>query len=516
MGQITSEEEFDKAMLEHAIPIVEQTFTNEDIKALREYLDKLEELNRETPPERITPEEWDEALEEIKKTGEIPAKYAGRIGKKELKGRELPPAQFRRWKTGEQFFAYYDIAYEEYRNQFVRVRDEYQDKIDKVIIAESVGQFTPTKSDGSLIELIKSFLDNPELVRELEKEARRLEKRQLPALGALPNTEPLNLLYHVMLGSKSGREIKGSRTNRNEHLTAERKTDGSITFTRESKGSIHTIDIKSANLLFENYHKGFTKILTFVLQELSLQGFPHFLGFPLKEMVDIGMYTTTSNAARAVNDFFVKQDNILIGGQERKKRRTISQAKGKLFYNIDISKTGFVTLAVNENLNWEYLASYFTVFPRWAYRLKTNAFAMVRYIFFVARQNGKKIKETGKFSIVLDTMREQIGLPTAEEAGKNPGKLIINPIEDAITEIEDTFRKDNDSKESVFTITPVQIGTTKINEWLQGSLEIEISGKYAETFIQIAAKAARETELWEKAKRTELAKIAAKAEAAKK
>lgn len=515
MGRTTSEEEFDKAMTEHATPIVEQTFTNEDIKALREYLDKLEELSKIPPPVKLTPEEWDEALAEIEKTGEIPAKYAGRIGKKELTGAMLPPAQAKRRKEGEKVFAYYDIAFEEYHKQFYTVREEYRHEIEKVIIANMAGQTTTKKTGGNLADLIKSILDNPEIMRELEKEARRLEKRELPALGALPNTEPFNLLYHVMIGSKGGREIKGSRTNRHEYLSAERKTDGSITFTRESKGSIHTIDIKSANLLFENYHKGFTKILTFVLQELSLQNFPHFLGFPLKEMVDIGMYTTTSNAARALNDFFVKQDNILIGGQERTKKRTISQAKGKLFYNIDISKTGFVTLAVNENLNWEYLASYFTVFPRWAYRLKTNAFAMVRYIFFVARQNGKKIKETGKFSIVLDTMREQIGLPTAEEAGKNPGKLIINPIEDAITEIEDTFRKDNDSKESVFTITPVQIGTSKINEWLQGRLEIEISGKYAETFIQIATRAVREMELWEKAKRAELAKIAAKSEAAK-
>ena len=516
MAQITSEEEFDRAMMEHSKPIVEQTFTSEDIKALREYLDKLEELSKVPPPVKLTPEEWDEALTAIEQTGEIPAKYAGRIGKRELTGPMLPPAQAKRRKEGEKFFAYYDIAFEEYHAQFYTVREEYRREIEKVIIANLAGQTTTKKTGGDIADLIKSILDNPEIMRELEKEARRLEKRELPALGALPNTEPFNLLYHIMIGSKGGRIIQGSKTNRNESLTLTRKTDGSLTYTRQSKESIQTIDIKSADLLFENYHKGFTKILTFTLQELALQNFPHFLGFPLKEMVEIGMYKTTSNAARALNDFFVKQDSILIGGQEKtKKKRLVSQAKGKLFYNIEITKSGFVTLAVNENLNWEFLASYFTVFPRWAYKLKTNAFAMVRYIFFVARQNGKKIKETGKFTILMDTVREQIGLPSAEEAGKNPGKLIINPIEDAITEIEDAFRNDADSKESVFTITPVQIGTSKINEWLQGYLEIEMSGKYAETFIQIATKAEREMEQWEKAKRAELARIAAKNETAK-
>jgi len=367
----------------------------------------------------------------------------------------------------------------------------------------------------TITDFMRRMLQNPVIMRELEKEARRMEKRELPALGALPNSEPLNLLYHIMIGSKGGRIIQGSKTNRHEALNLARKPDGSLTYTRENKGSITTVDIKSANLLFENYHKGFTKILTFVLQEMALQNFPHWLGFPLKEMVDLGMYTTTSNAARALNDFFTKQDNILIGGQAKKGKRIVSQTKGKLFYNLDIAKSGFVTLAVNESLNWEYLASYFTVFPTFAYKLKTNAFALVRYIFFVARQNGKKIKDSGKFTISLDTVREQMGLPTIEQAGKNPGKLIIKPIEDAITEIEDALQSVDEAKEYGFTITPVKTGTNKVNEWLQGYLEIGLSGKFAETFIQIATKAEREQEQWEKAKREQLARIAAREEANK-
>ena len=40
-------------------------FTSEEIKGLREYLDKLEALKQEEPPERLTPEEWDEAMNAI-------------------------------------------------------------------------------------------------------------------------------------------------------------------------------------------------------------------------------------------------------------------------------------------------------------------------------------------------------------------------------------------------------------------------------------------------------------------
>lgn len=495
-----------------------EQFTSEDIKALREYIGKLEEWDKQAPAERFTQEEWDKAIEEIEATGDIPAKYAGRIGRKAIDPDTVPAEDLRRGyviadKEGT-FYRYYDIAESEYYKKLNDIHTEYLKYFDKAI---SFSHSVPQQVDPGDTEtaFIRHILQNPVFVRELEKEARRLERRELPALGALPNSEPLNLLYHIMIGSKGGRIIQGSKTNRHENISLTPNVNGTLTYTRESKGSITTIDIKSANLLFENYHKGFTKILTFVLQEMALQNFPHWLGFPLKEMVDLGMYTTTSNAARALNDFFTKQDNILIGGQAKKGKRTISQTKGKLFYNLDIAKNGFVTLAVNENLNWEYLASYFTVFPTFAYKLKTNAFALVRYIFFVARQNGKKIKETGKFTISLDTAREQMGLPSVEEAGKNPGKLIIKPIEDAITEIEDALQSVEEAKEYGFTITPVKTGTNKVNEWLQGYLEIGLSGKFAETFVQIATKAEHEKEQWDKAKRAELARIAAKQETAK-
>ena len=64
------------------------TFTNDDIKALREYVDSLEAIAQEEPQDKLTPEEWDEAMKEIHRTGKIPAKYAGRIGENEVEVRD--------------------------------------------------------------------------------------------------------------------------------------------------------------------------------------------------------------------------------------------------------------------------------------------------------------------------------------------------------------------------------------------------------------------------------------------
>ena len=162
----------------------------------------------------------------------------------------------------------------------------------------------------------------------------------------------------------------------------------------------------------------------------------------------------------------------------------------------------------------EFLASYFTVFPRFAYALSNNAFALVRYIFFLARQNTDKIKEKGSFTISMEAVRENLGLPSPDEVkNRKYRQFIIEPIEAAIEEIEEALKKVPEAKEYGFTITPHGTETSNINKWLEGFLEIGLNGDFAETFIRIATKAEQDRARWNKIKQAELAKIAARNEA---
>ena len=97
----------------------------------------------------------------------------------------------------------------------------------------------------------------------------------------------------------------------------------------------------------------------------------------LQELVDLGMYSTTSNAARAIKEFFAQQKQITLGGTVKKGKKTIKEEGGVLFYHYRI-ENGFVKLSVNENFNMGFIANYFTVFPRFAYALSNNAFTLVR------------------------------------------------------------------------------------------------------------------------------------------
>jgi hypothetical protein len=227
------------------------------------------------------------------------------------------------------------------------------------------------------------------------------------------------------------------------------------------------------------------------------------------------MYSNTSNALRAFKEFFAQQRQILLGGSVKKYKKTIREEGGVLFYHYRI-ENGYVILSANENFNWGFLANYYTVFPRFAYALPLNSFNIVRYIFSLARQNKEKIKDHGKFTISLDAIRENLGLPSPEDVKNRKYKqYIIDPIEAAIDEIETALRTVPEAQEYGFTITPVGTDTSNINQWLEGYLEIGLKGDFAETFIKIASKAEADQNKWEKAKTAELAKLAAKKDAEK-
>lgn len=504
------------------------TFTNEDIKALREYVDSLDALTREEPQGKLTPEEWDEAMKEIHRTGKIPAKYAGRIGENEIEVRDglervldengepilningEPRYKHVVYDKPKKQKAYYDIAEEAHNAKISRLQKQYHDVMVKAIL-NTPADTADEKGFLPVMDLVRELLKNPVIVRELEKEA---GIGTLAPLGSVPNGDSLNWLYRVINSSKGGRIVQANPANRHEVVKAEQYGD-KVRFTRTNKqtGTTAIVEIDQADKYLSKTNKTFTKVLLFTLQKMTAQNFPLEVGFTLQELVDLGMYSNTSNAGRAVKEFFAQQKLTTISGVVKKGRKTVKEEGGILFYHYRL-KNGYVTLSVNENFNMEFIANYFTIFPRFAYALSNNAFSLVRYIFFLARQNTQAIKEKGTFTIKLDLIRENLGLPAPEDV-KNSKYIqyIIEPIEKAIEETEEALRNVPEAKEYGFTITPYTGDTGNIKKWLEGYLEIGLNGDFAETFIRIATKAEKDRVQWEKVKQAELARIAARAEA---
>ena len=349
------------------------------------------------------------------------------------------------------------------------------------------------------------------MAQEFRREERAEAVGRLAPLGSVPNGDALGWLYRVV---SNGSRIKHSNSNRHESITEQRRGN-EVRYTRTNKqsGSTFVIGVAQADKYLSKTNKTFKKLLLFSLQKLAAQNEPVAVGFSLQELVDLGMYSTTSNAIRGVKEFFAQQKQTTISGTFQKGRKIIREEGGILFYHYR-NENGYIKLYVNENFNLDFITNYYTVFPRFAYALSNNAFSLVRYIFFIARQNTQTIKDKGTFTISLDSVRENLGLPApAEVKNRKYKQYIIDPIEEAIEEIEAALQTVPEAKEYGFTITPVASGSGNINQWLEGYLEIGLKGDFAETFINLATKAEAQREKWNKIKTAELAKLAARKEA---
>lgn len=487
--------------------------TSKDIEAIKEYRDKLEALLQKAPAATVTPEEWNDFFAILDSTKKFPEKYRGRIAyKEELVHTECKNGVPTFSPEGNKLATYYDIALEAYNAELNALQTEYHDAIIKALKKYSSGHPQEGKA-VKIVEIITEILEDPTIRSELEKEA---AAGRLAPLGSVPNGDSINWLFRVLAASKGGRMVQGNTKNRHEEITAQQYGD-KVRFTRTNKqsGNVAIVEIEQADKYLSKTNKTFTKVLLFTLQKMAAQNFPLEVSFPLQELVDLGMYSNTSNAGRAVKDFFAQQKQTTISGIVKKGKKTIKEEGGILFYHYRL-EGGFAKLSVNENFNMEFIAPYFTVFPRFAYALSNNAFSLVRYIFFLARQNTQAIKTKGTFTISLDAVRESLGLPSPEDVqNRRYRQLIIEPIETAIEETEEALQTVPEAKEYGFTLTPYGTDTSNINEWLQGYLEIGLRGDFAETFVRLATKTEKERARWEKKKETELAKIAAREEAKK-
>ena len=406
---------------------------------------------------------------------------------------------------------YIDVAREEYNRKISSLQLKYHDVMYKALL--NIPEDAVTEENlFPVMDLIRELLKNPIIIREIEKEAKAAQLTTLPPIGSAPTGNAINLLLRAY-AQKNGRFLENSKTTREENITLQTNNKGKLRYIRNNRESTITIEISQADTFLQKTNKTFSKVFLFTLQKMTAQHFPLEVGFSLQELVDLGMYKTTSNAGRAVKDFFLQQLKIVLSGSEKRGKKVIKEKGGVLFYDYELNN-GYVTLKVNDSFNMEFIAPYFTIFPRFAYALKSNAFSLVRYIFFLARQNTQAIKDKGTFTISLEAVRENLGLPSiAEVKNRKYRQFIIEPIEKAIEEVEEALQNVPEAKEYGFTITPHGTDTSNIKEWLQGYLEIGLNGDFAETFVRIAEKTERERSQWEKIKKAERAKIAAKEEA---
>lgn len=223
----------------------------------------------------------------------------------------------------------------------------------------------------------------------------------------------------------------------------------------------------------------------------------NYISFPLQELIDTGFYSTPQSARKGFNAGMDTLTSLKIKGhiQQTKKKGSSIDALEVLFTGARIER-GQCTIFFNERISWSFIAQYFTILPRYYFRLPNRASDLLYYIFYLARQHTKDIEERGYFTISFRAIQHRLQLPS-EVGNNNPDRTIKQPIEEAIEQIEDGHSGLYGNED--FSLLPVYDEYAPIANFLDnGYLRVELKGSFAETFIAISKDTAKQIEAAQK------------------
>jgi len=308
------------------------------------------------------------------------------------------------------------------------------------------------------------------------------------AYDKLPVTALTNLVKTFM---NNPNRLESPRSGRITMETHYLTSDSIITY--NGTDASYTLTVERVKELFAKRVQNGAKIFNFLLQKLNEQNYLENTEFQLAELVDAGIYSNTNSAYKGLKTVLDKLMRMHVEGTitvyDGRKKKQVFNAKAALVASRVISFKKCVVSMPSIIRNY---APYITILPRWGYALPNeNAYMLLDYIYYLARQNTDKLRERGYFAISLDSIRMHLGLPTPEDVRDNSnreyGKLIVKPIEDAIVSIED--QQENNE----ITITPIYNHEYKdIHEYLNGYLEIRLTGSALEYMQQRAVEESKQ------------------------
>ena len=250
-------------------------------------------------------------------------------------------------------------------------------------------------------------------------------------------------------------------------------------------------------------NKAARKMLTYALIKVNEQAYSNhalkrnFIQFEISDLVNAGLYSTPQSARVGFKNSAEILTSLKISGTLKKGKKEISQDAGEVLFTGWRAGTGdgSCILFINERISWDFVAAFYTILPRYCFRLPARSFDLLYYIFYQARQHYRDIEEKGYFTISMKAIQERLNLP--DENSRNADRDIRQASESAITAIED------EGKDRNFTITPVYKEGSSISEYLNnGYIKVGMSGQYAAPFKELAHSKEKRTATAQKRRET--------------
>lgn len=315
-----------------------------------------------------------------------------------------------------------------------------------------------------------------------------IEQANKQSFCNLPTSPASNLILEVLGSGKNLLELihRKSLISKGTELSID--SDGEQ-YSITSKTSSHNITIKIADInKLIGSNKAAKKMFVYTLIKANEQAIFNgevgrdYVSFPLSELIEIGFYKTPQSARKG---FYAAMDaltDIKLNGeiQVTKKNKISVIGSHPIRYGIIDNNQCYVFL--ESSFNWRSLMQYFTILPRYYFKLSNRASDLLYYIFYIARQRTKDIKERGGFTISLRAIHGYLRLPN-ETGLNNPQRDIKQPIEDAIEQIENEHNAMYGNLD--FSLLPVCDDSLSISDYLDnGYLKIELKGDFATNFIR--------------------------------
>lgn len=215
-----------------------------------------------------------------------------------------------------------------------------------------------------------------------------------------------------------------------------------------------------------------------------------YITFPLQELIDTEFSGSAKSARRSFKDGIEALKTISLNGEDRSNPKNPHSIVGFSPFRYGEIKNGQCYIYLEPEFNWATLAQYFTILPKYYFKLPHRASQLLLLIFMLARENARKIKEQGYFTLSFRKIQDRLQLPS-ETATKNPLRDIREPIEEALEKIEEEHFKAHNNGD--FQFQPHYEEEWNIADFLnKGYLEIRLKGKYAESFIEQSNKRAKQ------------------------
>ena len=189
---------------------------------------------------------------------------------------------------------------------------------------------------------------------------------------------------------------------------------------------------------------------------------------------------------------------------DKKSKKESLQSHSFLFSKF-LRKGSQVSITLQKDGFFSYLSyEYFTIIPKWAFKLDNKAFALLQLIFERARIETKTITDENRkkgsfsFNISMQHIQNSLNIPSADKT-KHHKREIKEPILKAIEDIENEYKNEIRIDESgnyeknidlEILLKPKRNEQAEysetIQEFLKQYIEITLKGQFAEYFINLS------------------------------